>query len=217
MREITKMIKLWKKFKIEKLSVTFSCGGDSMGDIDFNFFDVEGNNIPTTSEDMETLYDYFSETLYDNVSFYENSDGHYQGESGTVEITYDDSEKAFIYDKCAMADFSEVFTGIMRVTLSSDEIEVLQKISDANSGDNWGEYELILNYKEDCIITDEEEELLNNLFERVNELSLLFEIEDTEGEFEEDSHVWETSIEIENGELLVEVRDSYLVQQESDF
>ena len=91
-------IKLWKELKIESGTMEFSCGGDSMNDYSFTFYG--GGKEIESSE----LKDYFDDAVYKHVEFYVNSDGHYQGEAGTVEITLDNDDDDLNRDGCGGDD-----------------------------------------------------------------------------------------------------------------
>src|ERR1700691_5187239 len=93
-------IELWNKLKIESCTMKFSCGGDSMNDYSFTFY---GGGKEIESPELK---DYFDDAVYKHVEFYVNSDGHYQGEAGTVEITLDDDDD-FSYCKAAQSEYEE--------------------------------------------------------------------------------------------------------------
>ncbi len=201
-------IKLWKEHNIDRCTMEFSCGGDSMNDTDFTLYDKDNNVV-----ECEELTDYFDSVVYNEVDFYEVSDGHYMGEFGQVEITLeDDDEPYFSYDKQAQAEWEETFSETMYVELSEKESEVLKKVSNINS--SFMDSEKNINYKDDCVITEEESNTLNELVERIYDMSDLFEIEG-KGEEQEESRRYESDIEIEEGKLLVEVSASFYYTEES--
>jgi hypothetical protein len=203
-------IKLWKELNIDRCEMEFSCGGDSMNDTNFTLYDKEDNEV-----ESEELADYFENQVYKEVEFYEVSDGHYMGEYGKVEITLeeDDDEPYFSYDKQAMAEWEETFSETMYVELSEKESEVLNKVSNIN-GSIW-DNEPNVNYKEDCVITEEEEQTLNELLERIGNLSDEFEVEG-KGEESEESRSFESDIELEEGKLLVQVSARFYYTEESN-
>ena len=202
-------IKLWKELNIDRCTMEFSCGGDSMNDTEFTLYDKDDNVV-----ECEELADYFDNEVYNKVDFYEVSDGHYMGEFGQVEITLeeDDDEPYFSYDKQAQAEWEETFSDTMYVELSEKESEVLSKVSNINS--SFMDRENNINYKDDCVITEEESNTLNELVERIYDMSDLFEIEG-KGEEQEESRRFESNIEIEEGKLLVEVSASFYYTEES--
>jgi hypothetical protein len=79
--ELKEAIARWKELNVDRVVLTFNCGGDSMGDMDWEVFGANDQRI----ED-EDLISYFDRVIFDKVEFYVNSDGHYIGESGTVTI-----------------------------------------------------------------------------------------------------------------------------------
>ena len=202
-------IKLWKEHNIDRCTMEFSCGGDSMNDTDFTLYDKDDKEV-----ECEELTDYFDSVVYNEVDFYEVSDGHYMGEFGQVEITLeeDDDEPYFSYDKQAQAEWEETFSDTMYVELNEKESEVLGKVGNINS--SFMDRENNINYKDDCVITEEESNTLNELVERIYDMSDLFEIEG-KGEEQEESRRFESNIEIEEGKLLVEVSASFYYTEES--
>lgn len=202
-------IKLWKEQNIERCTMEFSCGGDSMNDTDFTLYDKDNNVV-----ECEELTDYFNNVVYNEVDFYEVSDGHYMGEFGQVEITLEDDEEEpyFSYDKQAQAEWEETFSETMYVELSEKESEVLKKVSNINS--SFMDSEKNINYKDDCVITEEESNTLDGLLEKILNMADLFEIEG-KGEEQEESRRYESDIEIEEGKLLVEVSASFYYTEES--
>lgn len=172
------IIQIWKENNIEKCVMEFSCGGDSMGDTEYTLYDNEGNQVSN-----DDITEYFDHKIYDYVDFYEVSDGHYMGESGTVTIELDeyDGEPSFTFSKDAQSEFEETFSGTMDFKLTEVEVKLLEeKISNFNKSE-W-DSQVFINYKDDCVITDEEEVILNDLIKRIEDESFDFEIEDATGE-----------------------------------
>ena len=172
------IIQIWKENNIEKCVMEFSCGGDSMGDTEYTLYDNEGNQVSN-----DDITEYFDHKIYDYVDFYEVSDGHYMGESGTVTIELEeyDGESSFTFSKDAQSEFEETFSGIMEFNLTEVEVKLLEeKISNFNKSE-W-DSQVFINYKDDCVITDEEEVILNDLIKRIEDESFDFEIEDATGE-----------------------------------
>lgn len=155
-------IKLFKELGIVKVNFNFNCGGDSMGDTDIVFEKENGETV-----ENEDLKNYFDDETYKNVEFYVNSDGHYMGESGTVEITLDedDEEPFFNYCKIAQSEFNETITSIFEAELTKEEIEFINKnVLNINGGEDGG---CNINYKHDFILSDEEEKLVSELEEKI--------------------------------------------------
>ncbi|GIV43920.1 MAG: hypothetical protein KatS3mg035_1043 [Bacteroidia bacterium] len=156
-------VKLWKKLRIQNCTMDFSCGGDSMGYTSFSFFNDKGD------VSCQELADYFDIEVYQHVTFYETSDGYYQGESGTVEITLNDEGDDFEYYKSAQSECTESHTSTTEIELSPKMIEF---IKENVSNINGGEYGIAINFKREFIMTDEQEALQEELEQKLlNEIS----------------------------------------------
>ncbi len=188
--ETNEIIKIWKENNIESCVMEFSCGGDSMNDTNFTLYDKDGKEV-----DNSEITDYFDSEVYNNVEFYEVSDGHYMGESGNVTITFEEDEDeedggTFSYDKDATSEWEETIVEDFKFNLTEEEIKfVKEKVSNMNGGD-WGEPNV--NYKIDCIVTDEEEELVENLMKRIVDECRDYEFEESPGE-QQDEIQWTTN------------------------
>ena len=207
-------IALWKELGITTANMEFSCGGDSMNDYHFSFYNSENKEVQ--SGELESFFD---DDVFKRVEFYVNSDGHYIGESGVVEITLEeDDEPYFSYYKDASSEWSERFFGQMNVPLTDTELSFIkEKVLNMNGGD-WGEPNI--NYKVDCIVTDEEEKMMNDLIQKICDESEDFEIEDADGEPEEGFR-WTTNeddneIEFEENSLKVQVERNYMTTTPSE-
>ena len=210
----------WKKLGIESANMDFTCGGDSMSDYSFVFYTK--NTTPGGTENIEVeseeLVLFFDRQIFDDVEFYVNSDGHYIGESGVVVITLNDEEDGFVYDKQSQSEWSESYEETIHIKLSKEEIEfVKNKILNINGGTDG---DATFNYKLDCIITDEDEEIIEKLGERLSTECDEYEFQDVEGE-QEDWHTWSTNQEIEDviqfteeDEMLVIIRRNFIQYKE---
>ena len=206
----------WKKLGIESANMEFSCGGDSMNDYSFVFYTK--NTTPGGTENIEVeseeLVLFFDRQIFDDVEFYVNSDGHYIGESGVVVITLNDDEDGFVYDKQAESEWSESYEETINIKLSKEEIEfVKNKVLNINGGTDG---DATFNYKVDCIITDEEEEIIEVLGKRLETDCEEYEFEEVEGE-QEDWFTWSTNQEVddviqftEEDEMSVMVRRNFI-------
>jgi hypothetical protein len=169
--------------------------------------------------DNEELTDYFNGQVYNEIDFYEVSDGQYMGEFGKVVITLEEDEdneedSVFNYDKQAQAEYEEMFFSNTYVELNEKERELLlTKVENINGG-GW-DNELNVNYKDDCVLTDEEEELLNNLLEKIKDNAEDAEIDGEGDETDGENRTFETEIEIENGSLVVSVGGRFYFTRES--
>ncbi len=212
--QTNEVIKLWKELNIDRCEMEFSCGGDSMNETDFNLYDKDGEVV-----DNEELTDYFDGQVYNEIDFYEVSDGQYMGEFGKVVITLEEDEdneedSVFNYDKQAQAEYEEMFFSNTYVELNEKERELLlTKVENINGG-GW-DNELNVNYKDDCVLTDEEEELLNNLLEKIKDNAEDAEIDGEGDETDGENRTFETEIEIENGSLVVSVGGRFYFTRES--
>ena len=188
--ELEQSLKLWKKSMIDHCVMEFSCGGDSMNEFTFLFYDENKNVLH--SEDITTLDKFFDEEVFDKVHFYEASDGHYLGEFGTVNIELNDEGDDFIYTKEASSEYSESVTEKFTFQLTDDEFDLLsEKISDFN-GDSSG---LVINYNLDCIITDKEIDILSNFENKILDFVVDVDFEHGFSEAQEESEMFECNVQ----------------------
>jgi hypothetical protein len=205
--ELEQSLKTWKDLKIDHCTMNFSCGGDSMNDFSFEFFD-ENENVLHSDE----LDKFFEEEVFDRVDFYVNSDGHYLGEFGTVHIELNEEENNFEYSKSGSSEYSETTTENFDYQLTDEEFILLRdKISDIN-GDSWNTN---VNYKTDCIINDDESNILEELENKIKDFICSVDFENGLGELQEETDVFECTVENdlneENKTINVSVSRSYYV------
>lgn len=212
----------WKKLGIDNANMEFSCGGDSMSDYSFTFYTKNKSAVTGRPENIsvesEELVVFFDRQIFDDVEFYVNSDGHYIGESGNVVITLNDDEDGFEYDKQSQSEWSESYEETIHIRLSNSEVEFIKnKILNINGGQDG---DATFNYKIDCVITDEEEELIETLGKRLENECETYEFQDVEGE-QEDWFTWSTNQEVddviqftEEDELVVMVRRNFIQYKE---
>lgn len=215
---ITEAVSEWKKLGIDNANMEFSCGGDSMSDYSFTFYTKNKSAVTGRPENIEVeselLISFFDLQIFDDVEFYVNSDGHYIGESGNVVITLNDDEDGFVYDKQSQSEWSESYEETIHIRLSNSEVEFIKnKILNINGGQDG---DATFNYKIDCVITDEEEELIETLGKRLENECETYEFQDVEGE-EEDWFTWSTNQEVddviqftEDDKMLVMVRRNFI-------
>ena len=172
-------IQIWKELGIEKCIMEFSCGGDSMNDYNFKFFDNKDKEV-----ENQELYNYFEDEVFNKVTFYEASDGHYQGEFGKVIIGLDeeDEEPHFIYDKQAESQWSENYTDVLPVKLTKKEAEFIRK-NVLGIGGSFDEDTNFV-YKKDLFLTDEDEKIIDSIGKKVYDVAANFE-PDAEGDPED--------------------------------
>ena len=188
--ELEQSLKLWKKLMIDHCIMDFSCGGDSMNEFTFLFYDENKNVLH--SEDITTLDNFFEEEVFDKVHFYEASDGHYLGEFGTVNIELNDEGDDFIYTKEASSEYSESVTEKFTFQLTDDEFDLLsEKISDFN-GDSSG---LVVNYNLDCIITDKEINTMSDFENKILNFVVDVDFEHGFSEAQEESEMFECNVQ----------------------
>jgi hypothetical protein len=172
-------IALWKELGITTANMEFSCGGDSMNDYHFSFYNSENKEVQ--SGELESFFD---DDVFKRVEFYVNSDGHYIGESGnvTIEIDEDAEEPDFVYYKNAQAEWSESFTDEVGVELTEKEVEFVRSKVLNLVGSQDGD---AINYKGDCILNNEEEQISDTISQKISDVVMNHEFENAEGEVEE--------------------------------
>lgn len=209
-------IKLWKECKVQSATFNFNCGGDSMNDTSWDI--VAKKNKKKVGE-LESLLD---DLVYKEVEFYEASDGHYQGEFGTVEVELDedgDGDNAVLYfNKYSTSEYQESFSEEIRVEINETEKRLFTDYIENFQGGR--DDTAVINYKMDCILTEEEERVIYGLIDRVNLIAEDVEIttDDYDPDINNGGDDWyrfEMS-EIEENELVVSVEKSYLHQRVDD-
>jgi hypothetical protein len=167
------LIKVWKENNIDHVNFNFSCGGDSMDETSIEIIDKDENLVENSE-----ISNYLDNEIYNRVDFYEASDGHYMGESGVVEITLieddGDEEPYLSYNKQSTSEWYETFYETTKFTLTDEETKfVSDYVLNINGGDDGD----TINYKTDCILTDEEEAIANKLQEKLCAFAQEFDIE----------------------------------------
>ena len=172
-------IALWNELGITTANMEFSCGGDSMNDYHFTFYNSENQEVQ--SGELESFFD---DMVFKRVDFYVNSDGHYIGESGNVsiELNEDEEEPDFVYYKNAQAEWSESFTNEVGVELTEKEVEFVRSKVLNLVGSQDGD---AINYKGDCILNNEEEQISDTISQKISDVVMNHEFENAEGEEEE--------------------------------
>jgi hypothetical protein len=173
------LIKEWLEKGVDRAEFEFSCGGDSMNDTSLVFFDKENKEVIMSNESRETL----DNDIYSNVEFYVNSDGHYQGEHGTVLVEFNVEENEFNYSKSATEEWSESFSDIITIEITPELHKFCKEYVLEISGES--NY-LDIEYAKDFYINSEKLEMLKDIQEIINENMDNHEPEDTsEGEIED--------------------------------
>jgi hypothetical protein len=156
------LIKEWLEKGVDRAEFEFSCGGDSMNDTSLVFFDKENKEVIMSNESRETL----DNDIYSNVEFYVNSDGHYQGEHGTVLVEFNVEENEFNYSKSATEEWSESFTDIIKLEITPE----LHKFCKEYVLEISGESDFLdIEYAKDFYINSEKCKMLEDIQEIINE------------------------------------------------
>lgn len=173
------LIKEWLEKGVDRAEFEFSCGGDSMNDTNLVFFDKENNEITMSNESKETL----DNDIYNNVEFYVNSDGHYQGEHGTVLIEFNAEDNEFNYIKSATSEWSESFSDTIEIEVTPE----LHKFCKEYIYEISGEHNYLdIEYAKDFYINSEKLKMLEDIQEIINEAVDDHEPEDkSKGELED--------------------------------
>lgn len=211
-------IALWKELGITSATMEFSCGGDSMNDYHFTFYNPNSENKEVESSELESFFD---DEVFRRVEFYVNSDGHYIGEFGNVEISLDEDaeEPTFSYYKSAQAEWSESFTDEVVVELTEKEVEFVRTKVRNLVGSQDGSS---INYKGDCILNDEEEQISDTLLEKITNEVENHEFENAEGDqedwfqFNTDEVDGDVLPKIEGNKLFISATRQFLVLTDSD-
>jgi len=166
------LIKKWKEYNIEKAEFQFYAGGDSMGDTDLMFYDKDGVEVDVEEDFIGKIED----QIYKNVDFYEASDGHYQGESGTVYIELEEDELQ--YTKDAQSEYSVSYSDTVKIELTKEEHDyVVEYISDIVDDDVDN---ISFCYSKDFYMTDEMEAIEKSIASKMYEAYQDHEFEHTD-------------------------------------
>lgn len=209
-----KAIEIWQELGITSANFEFSCGGDSMNDTTLTFKTSEGDI------DDNDLQHYFDDVIYKEIEFYVNSDGHYQGEFGNVEIELqsDNDEPYFTFSKNSQSEWTERFNEKQFVELTEDEINLVKRVIQNMNG---GFDEIAISYKGDCILTDNEETLLEGITNKLNDFAENYEFEIAEGEDTED-YSWTTNsddeqqIVIQDNSIQIEIEKTFTIFKDEE-
>ncbi len=172
--DVQQMIALWKEKGIVRGEFVFQCGGDQMNDTEMHFYNDKGDEV-----ECEELESYIDNQIYQEVEFYVNSDGHYQGESGVVYIEISDDEESFFYNKTSESEWNESFSEVGYCELTEPEIAFVKDKVHSLVGGGDGE---ATNFKRDCILNDEEVVLLNSIIDKIRDYAESYTFENSEGE-----------------------------------
>lgn len=182
------LIKKWKEYNIEKAEFQFYAGGDSMGDTDLMFYDKDSVEVDVEEDFKGKIED----QIYKNVEFYENSDGHYQGESGTVYIELEEDELQ--YTKDAQSEYSVSYSDTIKIELTKEEHDfVVEHISDVADDDVDNIYFL---YSKDFYMTDEMEAIEKSIASKMYEAYQDHEFEHTDDDGDTGDYVTISDLDV---------------------
>lgn len=203
--ELETVVELWKKNNIKEVVLTFDCGGDSMGNMDWEVFTDKGN---FDGGDKDELITYFDGVIFDKVEFYEVSDGHYQGENGTVCITLDDDENDFHYFKDSVSELNETIDETFIMTLTKEEYDFVTEYVEGMEGEEGGD--IFTEFKKDFIMTVEQEKILSDLEKRFDEEASEHEFTGVDGE-PSDWYHWLLTDRLGDNEIEITVQRTFIV------
>jgi hypothetical protein len=223
--EQTELITLWKKHNIDHVEFDFYCGGDSMGDTTLRIYDKKGQSLndkidferengSSWGEYKERILTLIEDKIYADVEFYVNSDGHYQGESGMVEMTFDEEESMFDCSKSSESEWSERETNNILVDITKEEFEFINKYVESIVGGE-GDF-TTYNYKKDFIIDDKRQKLIDDLTQKIDDITTEFEPDDINGELQ-DWFTYEGGVDnelFEDDKLVIEINNEITVFKE---
>ena len=216
MSEKEKIIQLWIENGVSSINYEFDCGGDNMGETTLNILDAKGELI-----ECKEIEDYFENEIYNNVDFYVNSDGHYMGERGSVNVYLetDEDEPYFSYSKSSMEEYNEREQFDEMIELSDEEINYISLYVN-NINTSWGD-DVNFNYGTDFIKTDRHEELEKSIAEKLTkyyddyEPDVVGELSD--GDMSFNTNEEENVITIEGNKLKVTLYfESYVYKDAND-
>ena len=193
-------ISLWKENGISRGEMDFSCGGDSMNDWSFKYFDTNDEEIYCNELDS-----FFDDDVFRHVDFYVNSDGHYMGEMGTVHIELEEEDEDFTYVKCAESEWNETITNTLEIKLTDEQINYLKEFVSGFVGGS--DEDTGFNYSKDFIMTDEHERIEKEIGEIIYDVTSDYEPETDNEVGEWFNYVNETPMFNEDNLLLVELNN----------
>lgn len=208
-----KILKLWKELNVNEAEFTFSAGGDCMNDTEMALYNEGGERIHDTE-----LEDLLSEEVYNHVTFYECSDGHYLGEHGSVIIGMDDNGKGLYFDKRSRSGYEEDAANVEEVKVEDWVKESILAKIDSISGNPYGNDQHEINYKGDCILTDKDEEALSVFIEAIKTRLLNFDFDIERGSGDDiDLHDEGLSFDYQsNDQLECDFHTRYFITRDSE-
>ena len=217
-------LELWKAYKIDHADFEFSCGGDSMNETELFFYNSNGEKIEgktkIAQEELSELEELINEKVYANVQFYEASDGHYQGETGTVEVKLND-EDAFEFSKSAEAEYNESYTEEADFELTQEQADFIREYVSGIFSDDSSQAEI--RYKKDLVLTAERKQLVNTFLDDMHQFASDYQFSNAEGEeleflmYHTGNEIDDTEIEIDKNNMLkLSITRTFVQYQPSD-
>jgi hypothetical protein len=168
----TEIWDLWLELKVDHILIEYSCGSDETLLEGTMIYDQSGSQIYSND-----LSDFFEEEVFKKVDFVDATDKYYLGESGTVKITmiedggryWEDNEEGeeieiltyeFIYNKKGEEKYLHKIQNKLFIPLEESTINL---INDKVSNIYGSHLTVIVNLKNDTILTEEENILLEKL------------------------------------------------------
>jgi len=169
-KNIPQIIDEWLENKISKAEFEFSCGGDSMNDTQIYLYDKEGKTVKNNNIEY-----FIDDEIYGRVRFYEASDGHYLGEFGKVIIVLNENKTDFIFEKISSQEFNEEKSVTILIDLTDLEKSFLSENIKLIIGTSETVIENSLTnliWKKDKILTKNDEDIINSVFNKfINKLN----------------------------------------------
>ena len=169
-KNIPQIIDEWLENKISKAEFEFSCGGDSMNDTQIYLYDKEGKTVKNNNIEY-----FIDDEIYGRVRFYEASDGHYLGEFGKVIIVLNENKTDFIFEKISSQEFNEEKSVTILIDLTDLEKSFLSENIKLIIGTSETVIENSLTnliWKKDKILTKNDEDIINSIFNKfINKLN----------------------------------------------
>jgi hypothetical protein len=163
-----RLMAIWDKHPDLSITFDFACGGDSMYDTDV----ILDNPEDLPKEIKTEIASLVDDIIYERVEFYVNSDGHYNGEAGTVEVEYDKEEQELSWLKSAESEYSETVKSSHKINLlthgfSKEQIAYLKKNVSGVLCNDWSD-DLI--YRRDLVLFKEDSRLIERFTEVLKEI-----------------------------------------------
>lgn len=205
--------KLLNEFKEKGISYaifTYDAGNDSFNDMVLDFYDTNDKLLEINDSGFETLVE---DLIFKNCTFYEASDGHYMGESGTVTISIeeDDDEEYFNFDKDTKYAYNENILSEIEIILTPIQLDFVENYVSNINGETYSDVNI--NYKTDFIINNERQIIINELCDLIEQKTSEFipeDILDLDEYYDYDSSEnADNTLELRNDKLILYINNRY--------